>query len=82
LLTGKRRARRILATSRKRKEASAILVSVDPEGSDHHSAGNGGALASSRLSALPALEVENLGGRPPICADLQHAITTISNGKR
>lgn len=37
------------------------LVPVDAEGNDHRAAGYGGALASSRLSALLALEVEKPG---------------------
>src|SRR4051812_19942573 len=37
------------------------LVSVDPEGNDHHPAGHGGALASSGLSTLLALEVKKSG---------------------
>src|ERR1700730_13196208 len=40
------------------------LVSINPAGSHHHSARDAGSVASGRLSALLALEIE-LAGRAP-----------------
>jgi hypothetical protein len=57
---------------------ASSLVPVDPEDSDRHQAGDVGALASAGLRRYWRWKSRNLGGRPPVSAELRALIRRMS----